>query len=396
MLHQPQWCQQVVRRLASAGAGAGAFGSARPRLPLRCQHHQHLQRRALSAESAAAAAAPRVKPGGRDIEYMSPARRAFSRVMGLALPAGLLGVVAWGFLSPDGGSDGLGGGAAPAPATGETVTNWSGTHSATPAALYSPESEADVEAIVADCHAAGRRLRPAGSALSPNGAALSGDAMLSMALMDRVLEVDQATGRVRVQAGVRVQQLADALKPYGLALQNYASIREQQVGGFTQVSAHGTGARVPPVDEQVVALRLVTPGKVRAARGARRGGVLSSGVLLCCCHGLCVLCVVACCVLVWIGARCFRPCRAASHGPNRCTQSKKHRRQQNDTNNADQGTLELSRDKDPALFRLARVAMGLLGVVTEVTLQASFDLVSLAHAVSQSLCGRAARPRARA
>lgn len=34
-----------------------------------------------------------------------------------------------------------------------------------------------------------------------------------------------------------------------------------------------------------------------------------------------------------------------------------------------QGTLELSADKDPALFKLARVAMGLLGVVTEVTLQ---------------------------
>lgn len=121
--------------------------------------------------------------------------------------------------------------------------------------------------------------------------------------------------QVRVQAGCRVQQVADALKPHGLTLQNYASIREQQIGGFTQVrararcvccawqstrstavvqlwpvpccnapplvscpweisftpmanftpqvSAHGTGATIPPVDEQVVALRMVTPGKVR-------------------------------------------------------------------------------------------------------------------------------------
>ena len=41
--------------------------------------------------------------------------------------------------------------------------------------------------------------------------------------------------QVRVQAGCRVQQVADHLKPYGLTLQNYASIREQQIGGFTQV-----------------------------------------------------------------------------------------------------------------------------------------------------------------
>ena len=49
--------------------------------------------------------------------------------------------------------------------------------------------------------------------------------------------------QVTVQAGCRVQQLADALKPHGLTLQNYASIREQQIGGFTQVwDAKSVGA----------------------------------------------------------------------------------------------------------------------------------------------------------
>jgi L-galactono-1,4-lactone dehydrogenase len=43
--------------------------------------------------------------------------------------------------------------------------------------------------------------------------------------------------QVTVQAGCRVQQVADALKGHGLSLQNYASIREQQIGGFIQVCA---------------------------------------------------------------------------------------------------------------------------------------------------------------
>lgn len=47
--------------------------------------------------------------------------------------------------------------------------------------------------------------------------------------------------QVTVQAGCRVQQLADALKPHGLTLQNYASIREQQIGGFTQVWGRPAG-----------------------------------------------------------------------------------------------------------------------------------------------------------
>ncbi|KAJ1473245.1 hypothetical protein T484DRAFT_1637252, partial [Baffinella frigidus] len=67
--------------------------------------------------------------------------------------------------------------------------------------------------------------------------------------------------QVTVQAGARVSQVLEALRPHGLTLQNLASINEQQVGGFIQVSAHGSGAALPPVDEQVVGLTLVTPGQ---------------------------------------------------------------------------------------------------------------------------------------
>jgi hypothetical protein len=85
-----------------------------------------------AAAAAATAAAQRLKPGGRDIDYQSPARQLFSRIFGLALPAAMLGTLAWGFLAPD---DGGGGGAASprqVPVSGEVVTNWSGTHTVQP------------------------------------------------------------------------------------------------------------------------------------------------------------------------------------------------------------------------------------------------------------------------
>lgn len=137
-------------------------------------------------------------------------------------------------------------------------------------------------------------MRPVGSGLSPNGIGLARRGMVNLALMDGVLEVDREKKRVRVQAGVRVQQLVDGIKEFGITLQNFASIREQQVGGIIQVGAHGTGARLPPIDEQVVSMKLVTPAK---------------------------------------------------------------------------GTIEISKDKDPELFYLARCGLGGLGVVAEVTLQ---------------------------
>jgi len=141
------------------------------------------------------------------------------------------------------------------------VTNWSGTHSVEVDRVEEPESQADVEAAVRRAHAAGTSLRPAGSCLSPNGLSFQSKGMITMGLMDKVIKIDAERRQVTVQAGATVQAVADALRPHGLTLQNFASIREQQIGGFIQVSAHGTGAGIPPVDATVVALKLVTPGE---------------------------------------------------------------------------------------------------------------------------------------
>ena len=142
---------------------------------------------------------------------------------------------------------------------GEVVENWSGTHSASPSAYFQPETPAAVQRVVDLMGAARRRLRVVGSALSPNGMGLSDDGMLNMAFCAGVVSVDAERRQVTVQAGARVKEVVEALRPHGLTLQNYASIAEQQISGFVQVGAHGTGAAVPPVDEQVVRLRLHTP-----------------------------------------------------------------------------------------------------------------------------------------
>lgn len=116
-----------------------------------------------------------------------------------------------------------------------TVSNWSGTHEVQTRNFSQPENLADLEALVKESHEKKLRIRPVGSGLSPNGIGLSRSGMVNLALMDKVLEVDKEKKRVTVQAGIRVQQLVDAIKDYGLTLQNFASIREQQIGGIIQV-----------------------------------------------------------------------------------------------------------------------------------------------------------------
>ena len=151
---------------------------------------------------------------------------------------------------------------ASAPAAEEqTLSNWSGTQHVDCARYAQPDTLDALQRAVEWAHTYRRRIRPVGSAISPNGAAFNAEGMLSLALLDDVVRVDREAMTVTVQAGARVRELVEKLRPHGLTLQNYASIREQQIGGFTQVGAHGNGATIPPLDETVTALKLVTPGR---------------------------------------------------------------------------------------------------------------------------------------
>ena len=89
------------------------------------------------------------------------------------------------------------------------VINWSGTHKVTVKNknFFEPESIEDVEKIVEDCQKRGQTVRPLGSSLSPNGVALNKDGMISMANLDRVLNIDTENKTVTVEAGIPVREV---------------------------------------------------------------------------------------------------------------------------------------------------------------------------------------------
>lgn len=124
---------------------------------------------------------------------------------------------------------------APLPEDLHTVSNWSGTHEVQTRHFHQPDSLDQLQRVVAEAHNSKTRIRPVGSGLSPNGIGLSRSGMVNLGLMDKILDVDKQKKTVTVQAGIRVQQLVDGIKDYGLTLQNFASIREQQIGGIIQV-----------------------------------------------------------------------------------------------------------------------------------------------------------------
>ncbi|KAL4175793.1 hypothetical protein KRP22_000752 [Phytophthora ramorum] len=148
--------------------------------------------------------------------------------------------------------------------------NWSATHECRPQNFHVPETVDEVEKLLKKYHDKKQKLRCMGAGVSPNGLGFSGktagksdanEAMMTLALLDRVLKVDKEKLQVTVETGMIVGELLDKLRTYGMTMQNVASIRDQQVGGICQAGCHGTGAGIPPIDDQIVEMEIVTPAK---------------------------------------------------------------------------------------------------------------------------------------
>jgi L-gulono-1,4-lactone dehydrogenase len=172
--------------------------------------------------------------------------------------------------------------------------NWAGDQRCRPATVERPASIEEVAAALARAAEGDERVRVVGSGHSFSDIALTDGRLLSLARMNRVLDVDRDSGLVRVEAGITIRELNERLAGVGLALENLGDIDVQSIAGALSTATHGTGARLRNIPSQVAALTLVL---------------------------------------------------------------------------ADGSTLECSAERDPEVFRAARVSLGALGVIAEVTLR---------------------------
>lgn len=140
------------------------------------------------------------------------------------------------------------------------VWNWSATHSSGPNAIVlAPEDKRGVQQTLRYLSEQKDRFRLIGSGNSPNGSFLQ-RIMLSVENLKKI--EDSECERVRVEAGATVGELLESLERSNATLENFSSITSQQVGGWTQVAAHGTGASLPTVDDMVEELTLMTPSGI--------------------------------------------------------------------------------------------------------------------------------------
>jgi FAD-linked oxidoreductase len=138
-----------------------------------------------------------------------------------------------------------------------TWRNWAGDQTCTPATIEYPGNTAEVVEAVLRAREAGRTVRVAGAGHSFTDAALTDGTLLRLDRMRRVLDVDRASGLVRVEAGASLRELSDAMYEQGLAFENLGDVDVQSIAGATATGTHGTGARLRNLSSGLHEIELV-------------------------------------------------------------------------------------------------------------------------------------------
>ena len=167
-------------------------------------------------------------------------------------------------------------------------SNWSRGQSCAPAEHVRPATRAELSEAVAR----GRAVRVAGAGHSFSGVVPTDGTLLSLDRLDRVLDVDQGSGLVRAEAGIRLHRLVRELHAHGLALPNLGDIDAQSLAGALATGTHGTGRKLGNLATCVEAMELVLADgseltvdggdELRAARvGLGALGVVAAVTLRC-------------------------------------------------------------------------------------------------------------------
>ena len=134
------------------------------------------------------------------------------------------------------------------------LTNWAGNITFGAKEVHRPASLDELRRLVAG----GDRVRALGSAHSFNDIADSPGALISLAALPDVVDIDTAAGAVKVAAGVRYADLGRRLNDGGHSLHNLASLPHISVAGSCATGTHGSGDRNGSLATAVRALEMVT------------------------------------------------------------------------------------------------------------------------------------------
>ena len=141
---------------------------------------------------------------------------------------------------------------------GLTFRNWADTFGCQPELYFEPKDVEEVREIVLLAKANGKKVRVLGKGHSPSDLCFTNDYLISLKNINRILAVDEASGRVKVETGITITELNEELSRNRLALSVLGSVSDLTLGGVISTATHGSGIRFPVMSGFVRELELIT------------------------------------------------------------------------------------------------------------------------------------------
>ncbi len=138
----------------------------------------------------------------------------------------------------------------------DRLKNWAGNYQYSTDKVHLARSVEEIQKLVKKHD----KLKVLGTRHCFNGIADSTANLLSLAQMDRVVELDAKARTVTVEAGIRYGNLCPYLHEKGLALHNLASLPHICVAGACATATHGSGDKNGNLATAVAGLEIVTAG----------------------------------------------------------------------------------------------------------------------------------------
>jgi len=125
--------------------------------------------------------------------------------------------------------------------------------------MITPQSEAEIVALVKQANEAGQTVRVAGTGHSFVPLCATDGLLLSLDGLQGVVQPHPlpGVGEVTVWAGTKIHQMGDPLWALGWAMANMGDIDRQAIAGAISTGTHGTGQTLGNISTQVTGLRLV-------------------------------------------------------------------------------------------------------------------------------------------
>ncbi|KAI1741854.1 D-arabinono-1,4-lactone oxidase [Xylaria scruposa] len=137
-------------------------------------------------------------------------------------------------------------------------STWAKTFLSRPDLYFQPETLAEIEKIVKLAHRCHRRITTTGCGHSPNALTCTSSWLVNLDKYNRILSLDEDSGVVVMQAGIRLYQLCDELAKHGLAMPNLGSINQQSIAGAISTGTHGSSLKHGIMSESILSLRITT------------------------------------------------------------------------------------------------------------------------------------------